>query len=458
MVITSYLVRESLSQVWTGITLSAAGLNMNVGKGPLDLDSSPAIMQAIDSGSPARSQRQTTPSEWPLSPLAELPISPPSTPPPEQSQAVPEQSMQVPEPVVNNNAQQISMIAQQALSNDLASTLTAPTPAQRRRQSLPPSSFTLAYSSALFTTNLRDKALSLPSDVSGSRVSNTRRVPPPSLKNTKEAYGEVLVPGSDSGSPDTRRENSSPAALRTTIAAASGYNPASPRVSFSPKRVNDAYDEQNSIPGHEPNPNPDNMQLDGFSRMVVNGSCTESAHGNGVRIRNEGGIDKGEAVESPLPSPGPDVYDEELPPSSIPIYSQSPSWHPSTLLVEETVAINHRPAHTTPLDLLAVSAKRARLPSPSPPQSKRPRLMSREPVGRSHQYDTTPRKVFDEELLKIGIEVDLRDYDDNPLPYPWGEGMSGLNLRPQDHPLLITNSKLAEIWKRVCKSRGWCKE
>ncbi|KAI0256371.1 hypothetical protein BJV78DRAFT_1171425 [Lactifluus subvellereus] len=432
------------------------------GKGPLDLDSSPAIMQAIDSGSPARSQRQTTPSEWPSSPLAEWPISPPSTPPlftQNQPQAVSEQSVRVPEPVVNNNARQTSTIAQQALSNDLASTLTAPAPAQKRRQSLPPPSFSPTYSSALFTTNLRNKASSLPSDVFGSRVSNTRRVPPPSLKNTKEACGEVLVPGSDSGSPGARsscHENSSPLApLRATIAAASEHGPASPRVSSSPERVNKTYDEQNSIPGREPNQDLDNMQLDGFSRMAVNGS-TESAHGNGIRTRNEGGINNGEVVKSPLPSPGPGGSDEQLPPSSIPIYSQSPTWHRSTLLVEETVAIEY---NTTPPDLPMVTAKRARSPSPSPPRSKRPRLMSRETVSRNHQvYGTTPRRVFDEELLKIGIEVDLREYDDNPLPYPWGERMSGLNLRSQDHPLLITNSKLAEIWKSVCKSRGGCKK
>jgi hypothetical protein len=73
-----------------------------------------------------------------------------------------------------------------------------------------------------------------------------------------------------------------------------------------------------------------------------------------------------------------------------------------------------------------------------------------------HVATPTPTpKVFDPELLKLGIEVDLRDYDDDPPPYPWGAGMSKLNFRP-NYPLLITNSKLAEIWKRVCEYRGWC--
>jgi hypothetical protein len=437
---------------------------MVVGKGPLDLDNSPAIRQLIDNGSPARSERQTTPSEWLPSPKAaeEWPISPPSTPPlftPAQAQEVPDQSARVPEPAANSNAREATIIAQQAPSRDLESTPTALSPAQRHRQSLPPPSFKSSYSSALSTTNLRSKATSLPSDVFGSGVSNLRKVPPPLVKNTKEACGEVLVPSSDSGGPGSQspfHENGSPPdRLQTTIAAAPGHDLAPLSVGSKPERVNDTYDEQGPNLEPERSQDPDNMQLDEFSRIAVNGSA-ESVHGNGVLTRSEGVINKGEAVNSPLPSSRPEVSSEQLPPSSIPIYSQSPNWHRSTPLVEETVAIE---GHTTPPHLPVVTAKRARPLSPSPPRSKRPRLMSREPVSPGHQvYGDTARKVFDPELLKIGIEVDLRDFDNNPPPYPQGEGMSRLNLRPPDHPLLITNFKLAEIWKSVCKSRGWGEE
>jgi hypothetical protein len=82
--------------------------------------------------------------------------------------------------------------------------------------------------------------------------------------------------------------------------------------------------------------------------------------------------------------------------------------------------------------------------------------MSREPVNFSREvHSAALRKVFDPELLKLGIEVDLTDYDGNPPLYPRKE-MSRLNLKQLDNPLLITNSKLAEIWKSVCKYRGWC--
>jgi hypothetical protein len=81
--------------------------------------------------------------------------------------------------------------------------------------------------------------------------------------------------------------------------------------------------------------------------------------------------------------------------------------------------------------------------------------MSRELDNRSGKvYDIAPRKVFDPELLKLGIEVDLTDYDGNPPPHPRKKGMSRLNLRSPDHPLL-TNTKLAEIWESVCIYRGW---
>jgi hypothetical protein len=83
--------------------------------------------------------------------------------------------------------------------------------------------------------------------------------------------------------------------------------------------------------------------------------------------------------------------------------------------------------------------------------------MSRELVNVSREvHSAVLRKDFDPELLKVGIEVDLTDYDGNPPLYPGNDEMSRLNLRPLDNPLLITNSKLAEIWKSVCKYRGWC--
>jgi hypothetical protein len=82
--------------------------------------------------------------------------------------------------------------------------------------------------------------------------------------------------------------------------------------------------------------------------------------------------------------------------------------------------------------------------------------MSRELDNHSREvHSATPRKVFDPELLKVGIEVDLTDYDGSPPPYPCKEGTSRLDLKQPDQPLLITNSKLAEIWKSVCKYRGW---
>ncbi|KAH9979038.1 hypothetical protein BGW80DRAFT_1282516 [Lactifluus volemus] len=382
-------------------------------KGPLDLDSSPAIMQ-VDS--PARSERQTTPSEWPSSPqpAGELLISPPSTPVPEQ-----------PEPV------------------------TALTPAQR--QSLPPPSFKSSYSSVLSTanrpSNKATKATSLPSDVFGSGVSTIRKVPPPSVKNTKKACGEVLVPGSDSGGSGTQassHENRSPPdRLQAMAAAALGYRPAPLRAGSG---VNDARDERSSNLECEPSQDP---QLDGLSRMALNGS-SEYIHGNGVQPR------QAESAKSTLPSPGPEMSHEQLPPSSIPIYSQSPSWRRSTPLVKETIVMDGSATRKTSPHLPMVDdakRKRARPLSPTPPRNQRSRLMSLEPVSLSQQ--ATARKSFDPELLKIGIEVDLRDYDNHPPPYPWGEGMSGLGLRPPAHPLLITNSKLAEIWKSVCESRGW---
>jgi hypothetical protein len=125
------------------------------------------------------------------------------------------------------------------------------------------------------------------------------------------------------------------------------------------------------------------------------------------------------------------------------------------IAVEETAVVEETPSHVTTQHLPS-TIKRARPLTPSPPRGKRPRLMSREVVDRSREvHSAASRKVFDPELLKVGIEVDLTDYDGNPPPYPCKEGMSRLNIKQPDPPLLITNSKLAEIWKSVCKYRGW---
>jgi hypothetical protein len=54
--------------------------------------------------------------------------------------------------------------------------------------------------------------------------------------------------------------------------------------------------------------------------------------------------------------------------------------------------------------------------------------------------------------------VDLGDYDDSPPRFPWGKEMYRPDFRPPDHPLLITNSKLADIWKSVREYRGRCEK
>jgi hypothetical protein len=444
------------------------GIDVCVGQGPLDLDSSPAIVRVIDNGSPARSERQTTPSEWPSSPrpVEEWPISPPSTPPlftSGQTQEVSNQSARVPGPVAHSNAREVTTIVQQALSKNPRSTLKTLTPAQGRVRSLPPHSLSSTYSSALSTTNLRSKATSLPLDILRSSVSNIRKVPPPLVKAGKEACGEVLVPCSDSGGSGTQssfhRAGSTPNRLRATIAAAPGHDPSSLGVCSSQEHINDMHVGRNLNPDRErlQSQDLDGMELDDFHSVAVNGSYSEAVHGGGTPTRNEDATNKGEAVRSSLASPRPEVSHEQPPPSSPPIHSQSPSSLRSASLVEEMVVIEGR---ATPPHLPTVIGKRARSLSQSPPQSKRPRLTSPEPVSPNHQeYDAAARKVFDPELLKIGIEVDLRDYDNNPPPYPWGEGLSRLDLKPPLHPpLLITNSKLAEIWTSVCKSRGWYKE
>ncbi|KAI0295822.1 hypothetical protein B0F90DRAFT_1820266 [Multifurca ochricompacta] len=424
-------------------------------RGPLDLDSSPIITHDIDDDSPARLQRQTTPSEWLLSPeqsheqpspspepVEEWPLSPPSTPPlftQEQPEEVP------------------TLFSQTARSShdiDLTS-LRAPTPAQRHPSlPLPPSN-----SSTHHAMNSRNKATSLPSDVFRSGVSNMRRVPPPSAKNVKEACGEVLVPDSESedlGSPSSFHKNSSPGWPRTESMVAPGHELASLRASFSPKRANDMYYEKSSTLDLKPSQDINSMQLDWISRMALNGSYLEHTNGDDARTRNKVTGYKEEAEVFLVPSRSPEPSWGQLPPSSLPIRSPSPTCHHSTAFVEETVAVEGGSVHATPSNLLMTATKRAKHSFPlqdSPLRSKRPRLRSREPTGPSHQ--TSLEEDFDPELLKLGIKVNLADYDKNPPPYPWGEDFSRLNLKPLEHPLLITNATLAEIWKGVCKSRGW---
>jgi hypothetical protein len=287
-------------------------------------------------------------------------------------------------------------------------------------------------------------------------MSHVRRVPVPSVKNTEEACGKILVPGSDLGGPGTQSLSNESGSLegqgRALTVASPGDGIASiMRMRSSPERVSDSHDGYWSILEPGPSPEPNDVQLHhDLSRMALNGSHTEHFHGNGVDTRNGAGHNEVD------PSPGHQQSYEPLPPSSPPVHSQPPSWQRSTVLVEETAAMEESPTHETSPQPPTVKGKRNRSLSPSPMQSKRPRLVSREPVTPSHRmHGATPTKVFDTELLKVGIEVDLSDYDDNPPPYPWGEGMSKLNFRPPNHPLLITNAKLGEIWKSVCKYRGW---
>jgi hypothetical protein len=454
--VTSYLLLQSgfLSQVLTCVPWSVMGTYADAGNGALDPDSSPDVFNDPYDGSSSRPERQTTPSEWPTSPerthipvspsrevADQLPISPPSTPPlfTQELPQVVGQSTSVPEPAGDHHPRAIPEAVQQVGLTSLK----PPVPAQKRTQSVPLPSSSSAVSSV--TTNTRHKATSLPTDVFGSTVSHTRRVPPPSAKTTKEPCGEVLVPGSDSGGPDTQstQNNSSPSQRRAAIPA-------------SPERVNEAHDAQNSVLEPGPSQEPDKGQLDELSRMALNGSYVDHIRGNGVRTLNGMGYDRRDAVEPGLPSPEPELSYEQLPPSSLPIYSQSLNWDRSMVVVEETAAVEGTPSHVTTQHLLTSTTKRARPLTPSPPRGKRPRLMSCELVNRSREvHSAAPRKVFDPELLKVGIEVDLTDYDGNPPPYPYKEGMSRLNLK-QPHPLLITNSKLAEIWKSVSKYRGWC--
>ncbi len=363
-------------------------------------------------------------------------MSPPSTPPlfTQELPQVVGQSTSVPEPAGDHDPQATPEVVQQARLTSLG----PPAPAQKRSQSVPlPSSMSTVFSA---TTNPRHKATSLPTDVFGSTVSHTRRVPPPSAKITKEPCGEVLVPGSDSGGPDTQStQNNSFSSRRAAIPA-------------SPGRVNDA---QSSVLEPGPSQEPDKGHLDDLSRMALNGSYADQVRGNRVQTYNGKGDNRRGAVEPGLPSPEPELSYEQLPPSSLPIYSQSLNWDRSMVVVEETAVVEGTPSYVTTQHLPTSIAKRARPLTPSPPRGKRPRLMSCELVNRSREVrSATPRKIFDPELLKVGIEVDLTDYDGSPPPYPC-KGMSRLNVKQLEHPLLITNSKLAEIWNSVCKYRGW---
>jgi hypothetical protein len=446
-------------------------IKVYIGKGALDLDSSPVVTRDIETGSPANLQRPTTPSEWHPSPspsperfhtpssspepAGERPISPPSTPPlftPEQPQEALGQEEQVTK--LTENSQATTTFAGEAPLDDVEVTsLRPPTPGQRRR-SMPP------YSSSLSTTNFRTKATSLPSNVFESSASNTRRVPLPSVKLNKDACGEILVPSSDSGELVIQSSSQTyPSPLgppRTKVAAVPKHAMAS---GSSPERVNDSYDAQSSILEPERSQGPNVSRLDELSRMALHGSYPEQLHGPGadVQASNGAAAHKQEVAKSPTSVPEPSY--SSLPPSSIPIHSQSPTWRHITTTVEETVAVEGTPYHAT----RDVTTKRARpspsLPEGSPLQIKRPKRMSHESVAPNHQrHGTTPEDVFDAELLKVGIEVNLADYDNNPPVFPWGEGMASLNLGQSAtaHPLRITNSKLAEIWKNVCRSRGWC--
>lgn len=432
---------------------------MYTGKGALDLDSSPVITRDTENSSPARFQRQTTPPEWPSSPrrfhtpssspepVEERPVSPPSTPP----LVTPEQPQEAQVTELTETSQAVTTTPPNGTE---ATSLRAPTPAQRRR-SLPPLSSTSAYSSSLSTTNSRTKATSLPANLFESSASNTRRVPLP-VKFSKEARGEILVPSSDSGEFITQSSPFGPP--RAAVAAIPKRAVASPRVGSSPERVNDTYDVQSSIPELpelERSQDHNGVRLDDLSRMALNGSYPpEQLHGDDVRTSNR---DEEEAAKSPSPVADPEPSYPTLPPSSIPIHSQSPTRHRSTTSVEETIAVEGTLYHAT----RQVTTKRAR-PSPSPPQdslvqSKRPKLMSHASVTPNRQRrGATPEGLFDAELLKVGIEANLADYDNNPPLFPWAEGAAKLNLKQPVHPLLITNSKLAEIWKSVCRSRGWC--
>ena len=379
--------------------------------------------------------------------MEELPISPPSTPPLLTPAAL-RHSAGAPEPATNHNRQASPVTVQQPRpSNPEFGSLGTPTSPQSHCRGLPLASSNSAFPPAFLATNLPKRATSLPSEDVGPIMPHARRVPPPSVRNAKEAYGEVLVPGSDSGGPGTQslsNESSSPVGRRAAAAASRGHESTPMRMDFSLEQVDDVHDGRSPIHGPGPSQELNNAQLDGLSRMAVNGSYLKQPHGSGIPTRY------GSGHRPVARSPGHQLsYElEVLPLSTPPIHSQAPSWQRSTVLVEETAAVEESSTHGTALHPMS-TAKRTRSSSPPPMRSKRPRLVSHDPGA-------TPEGAFDPELLKIGIEVDLNDYDDNPPPYPWEKGVSKLNLRPPNHPLLITNSKLGELWKSVCKYRGWC--
>ena len=273
------------------------GTYADIGNGALDPDSSPDVINDTYDSSPSRSERQTTPSEWPTSPARthvpvfpshevadQLPISPPSTPP-IFSQELPQvlgQSTSVPEPAGDHDPQGTPEAVQQAGLTSLR----PPVPVQKRTQSVPLLSSSSAVSS--ITANPRHKATSLPTDIFGSTVFHTRRVPPPSAKTTKEPCGEVLVPGSDSGGPDTQstQNNSSPSQRRAAIPVSSERVNTSLRMSSSLKRVNEAHGARSSVLEPGPSQEPDKGQLDDLSRMALNGSYADHVRGNGVQRHN----------------------------------------------------------------------------------------------------------------------------------------------------------------------------
>ncbi len=451
-------------------TLRPPGVKANIytGKGALDLDGSLFITRDIENDSPTPLQRQTTPSEWLSSPerfhtpssspepAEECPVSPSSTPPlftPEQPQETQEQEEVIAELIETSQA--FSATAEEAPTNDSEVTSPKPpTPAQRRR-SLPPFSSASAYSSSL--SNSRTKATSLPSNVFHSSASNTRRDPLPSVKISKEACGEILVPSSDSGDLVIRPSShqSSPPGL-ATVAAFPERVMASPSVSPSPERIIDSYDAQSSIPEPQCSQDPNDAPLDELSRMALNGSYPLPA--NNAQTSNEDVAREEEAAMSPSPVavPDPEPSYSTLPPSSVPIHSQTPSWQDSAVYVEETVAVEGTSYHSTQ-DMKTKRSRPSLSPSPGAPQSKRLKLMLRDSIAPDRQRrEAAPQGRFDAELLELGIEVDLSNFDDNTPPFPWGEGLAKLNLRQAQHPMVITNSRLAEIWKSVCRSRGWC--
>ena len=215
------------------------------------------------------------------------------------------------------------------------------------------------------------------------------------------------------------------------------------RVNPGPERVNNGHDRGGPIQEAEPSQEHNSARLDDLSCMAAKVSYAEQPRGNGVHARGACGHSAAELVL-------PRQQSNETPPLlRPPFHSQTASWQSSTILLEETPATEVRSTHEVGLYPPTPIAKRAMSPSPSPMRSKRPRLVSHEPGA-------TPKRGFDPELLEVGIEVDLSDFDDDPPPYPWENGMSRLNFRPPTHPFLVTNSKLAEIWRSVCKHQGWC--